>query len=40
VMGNDWDGKFDSMKQYCDVQYLERTPSISTTEIIEVVKNL
>lgn len=40
VMGDDWAGKFDDMKKYCDVKYLERTPSISTTEIIEVVKRL
>tara|TARA_B100001063_G_C16581320_1_gene460903 strand:+ start:48 stop:443 length:396 start_codon:yes stop_codon:yes gene_type:complete len=40
VMGDDWAGKFDDMKQYCDVCYLDRTPSISTTEIIEVVKKL
>ncbi len=40
VMGDDWVGKFDVMKQYCDVKYLPRTPSISTTEIIEVVKGL
>jgi len=31
VMGNDWDGKFDFMKEYCDVVYLPRTPNISTT---------
>lgn len=40
VMGDDWAGKFDEMKQYCDVKYLTRTPSISTTEIIEVVKSI
>jgi len=40
VMGDDWAGKFDGMKQYCEVIYLPRTPSISTTEIIEVVKSL
>jgi glycerol-3-phosphate cytidylyltransferase len=40
VMGDDWAGKFDDMKQYCEVRYLARTPSISTTEIIEVVKSL
>jgi len=40
VMGDDWAGKFDGMKQYCDVKYLARTPSISTTEIIEVVKSI
>ena len=40
VMGDDWLGKFDSMKQFCEVKYLPRTPSISTTEIIEVVKSI
>ncbi len=38
VMGDDWNGKFDWVKSACDVFYLPRTPSISTTEIIEVVK--
>ncbi|WP_065357450.1 adenylyltransferase/cytidyltransferase family protein [Kluyvera georgiana] len=38
VMGDDWDGKFDWVKPACEVIYLPRTPSISTTEIIEVVK--
>ena len=33
VMGNDWTGKFDFLKAYCDVVYLERTPDISTTKI-------
>lgn len=35
VMGNDWKGKFDYLKEYCDVVYLERTPEISTTKIKE-----
>ncbi len=39
VMGDDWKGKFDQFSNICDVQYLERTPSISTTEIIEVVRS-
>ncbi|WP_260863427.1 adenylyltransferase/cytidyltransferase family protein [Citrobacter sp. Marseille-Q6884] len=38
VMGDDWDGRFDWVKPVCEVIYLPRTPSISTTEIIEVVK--
>ncbi|NOU62182.1 adenylyltransferase/cytidyltransferase family protein [Marinifilum caeruleilacunae] len=38
VMGNDWEGKFDEFKEICEVVYLERTPSISTTEIIEIIK--
>ena len=33
VMGNDWEGKFDFLKEYCDVVYLPRTPEISTTQI-------
>lgn len=33
VMGNDWEGKFDFLKDYCDVVYLPRTPEISTTKI-------
>jgi len=33
VMGHDWEGKFDFLKEYCEVKYLERTPEISTTKI-------
>lgn len=33
VMGNDWKGKFDFLKKYCEVVYLSRTPEISTTKI-------
>ncbi|MFG6496242.1 glycerol-3-phosphate cytidylyltransferase [Fictibacillus sp. UD] len=33
VMGDDWKGKFDFIKDYCEVVYLERTPEISTTKI-------
>lgn len=33
VMGGDWEGKFDELKQYCEVRYLPRTAGISTTEI-------
>jgi len=40
VMGDDWAGKFDEFKDICDVLYLPRTPSISTTSIIEVVKKI
>lgn len=31
VMGDDWAGKFDWLKDYCEVVYLQRTPGISTT---------
>ncbi|NIA44652.1 MULTISPECIES: adenylyltransferase/cytidyltransferase family protein [Providencia] len=40
VMGDDWQGRFDQYNSLCDVIYLTRTPSISTTEIIEIVKEL
>ncbi len=33
VMGDDWEGKFDFLKEYCEVVYLSRTPEISTTQI-------
>ena len=39
VMGDDWKGKFDEFNDICKVVYLPRTPSISTTEIIEIIKN-
>lgn len=33
VIGDDWQGKFDFLKKYCEVIYLPRTPEISTTRI-------
>lgn len=35
VMGDDWAGsdKFDYLKDYCEVVFLERTPGVSTTMI-------
>ena len=33
VMGNDWEGEFDYLSQYCEVKYLPRTKGISTTKI-------
>jgi len=38
VMGNDWEGKFDEFKDICEVVYLTRTPSISTTGVIEIIR--
>ena len=32
VMGDDWEGKFDFLKDYCEVIYLPRTEGISTTK--------
>lgn len=31
VIGSDWVGKFDYLKNFCKVIYLERTPNISST---------
>ncbi len=39
VMGNDWEGKFDHLRQYCEVVYLERTVGISTTELKQSLTN-
>lgn len=34
VIGDDWEGKFDFLKETgCEVIYLPRTPEISTTQI-------
>ena len=33
VVGSDWRGKFDYLKNYCDVVYLERTKNISSTKL-------
>lgn len=33
VMGDDWRGKFDFLKDHCEVIYLPRTEGISTTKI-------
>ena len=38
VMGDDWEGKFDFLKESCEVVYLPRTPEISTTKIKEDMK--
>ncbi|MBR4604779.1 MAG: glycerol-3-phosphate cytidylyltransferase [Lachnospiraceae bacterium] len=31
-MGSDWEGKFDFLKNLCEVVYLKRTEGISTTQ--------
>ncbi|MDP3849556.1 MAG: glycerol-3-phosphate cytidylyltransferase [Luteolibacter sp.] len=33
VMGDDWSGKFDHLKELCEVVYLPRTDGVSTTQI-------
>lgn len=39
VMGDDWAGRFDELKDLCEVVYLPRTPAISTTALIEKISN-
>ena len=38
VMGDDWRGRFDFLRDVCEVLYLPRTPSISTTATIERIR--
>lgn len=33
VIGSDWKGKFDYLKNYCEVRYLPRTKNISSTQL-------
>jgi len=33
AIGNDWEGKFDFLREYCEVVYLERTRNISSTQL-------
>ena len=35
VMGGDWAGsdRFEYLREYCDLVYLDRTPGISTTQV-------
>ena len=40
VMGDDWAGKFDWVSDVCEVVYLPRTPSVSTTGIIEHIASM
>lgn len=40
VMGDDWRGKFDELKEVCEVVYLERTPSISSSAIKKIIAEL
>lgn len=39
VMGDDWEGEFDFLKDQCEVVYLPRTEGISTTQIKKDLEN-
>lgn len=38
VMGSDWDGKFDYLKELCEIKIFDRTENISTSDIIKKIK--
>ena len=40
VMGDDWAGRFDWVSDVCEVVYLPRTPSVSTTGLIEHIAKI
>jgi glycerol-3-phosphate cytidylyltransferase len=40
AMGDDWVGKFDDLRDLCQVVYLPRTRDVSTTEIKQLVTSL
>ncbi len=39
VMGDDWAGKFDHFSDVCEVKYFPRTDGVSTTYIINKIKD-
>lgn len=38
VIGDDWKGRFDDLRDCCEVVYLPRTPEISTTKMKQDLK--
>jgi len=40
VMGSDWEGRFDDLKDLCDVIYLQRTADISSTALKQAFRGL
>jgi glycerol-3-phosphate cytidylyltransferase len=40
AMGEDWRGSFDELSDVCEVVYLPRTPSVSTTALIEHIARI
>lgn len=39
VMGDDWQGKFDQYRDICEVVYFPRTKDISTTQLINLIRD-
>ncbi len=40
AIGSDWEGKFDYLKEYCEVVYLPRTEGISSSDIRSDKRNI
>lgn len=40
IMGDDWVGKFDELKDVCSVMYLPRTPVVSSTNIKKTIRGI
>lgn len=40
AIGNDWEGKFDFLREYCEVVYLPRTEGVSSTELRNILKSI
>ena len=40
TVGSDWEGKFDYLKDYCDVVYLPRTVGVSSTDLRKKQMNI
>ena len=40
AIGDDWNGQFDFLSDYCEVVYLPRTENISTTDIKKTLSSL
>jgi len=38
VMGSDWEGRFDDLKDLCEVVYLPRTEGVSSSELKHIVR--
>ena len=40
IMGGDWEGKFDELKEFCDVSYLPRTNDISSSALKDSLREI
>lgn len=40
TVGSDWEGKFDYLKEFCDVVYLERTEGVSSSKLRTEKRNI